>query len=376
MRMKNSKIIFATFLIAASTMVVSCGNGNQDQAAMQQMPPVETDFITLQQGSADVENTFPGTIEGQDNVEIKAQVSGYLEAIYVKEGQYVNKGQSLFKIKGDVYNEQVNTSNAALKAALANQANAKLEVEKLRPLVEGKVVSDVQLKTAQANYSAATAQVNQAKSSLGSSKINANFTVIKAPVSGYISRIPNRIGNLITPNDATPLTSLSNITTVNVYFSMNEADFLSFQKGNSSKSTINAELILADGTTYNYKGKVETASGNIDATTGSMQMKAVFQNPNQLLRSGGTAKVVLHSNLNNVLTLPKIAVKDIQDKYFVYKLGAKNTVNMVPIEVSGSSVDNYFVSKGVAKGDKIAINRIESLYEGAAVIVKDAKSTK
>jgi membrane fusion protein (multidrug efflux system) len=257
MRMKNSKIIFATFLIAASTMVVSCGNGNQDQAAMQQMPPVETDFITLQQGSADVENTFPGTIEGQDNVEIKAQVSGYLEAIYVKEGQYVNKGQSLFKIKGDVYNEQVNTSNAALKAALANQANAKLEVEKLRPLVEGKVVSDVQLKTAQANYSAATAQVNQAKSSLGSSKINANFTVIKAPVSGYISRIPNRIGNLITPNDATPLTSLSNITTVNVYFSMNEADFLSFQKGNSSKSTINAELILADGTTYNYKGKVE-----------------------------------------------------------------------------------------------------------------------
>jgi len=374
--MKNSKIIFASFLIATSAMMISCGKGNPEQAAMQQMPPVETDFITLQQGSADVVNAFPGTIEGQDNVEIKAQVSGYLEAIYVKEGQYVTKGQALFKIKGDVYNQQVNTSDAALKAALANQANAKLEVEKLKPLVEGKVVSDVQLKTAQANYSAATAQVNQAKSSLGSSKINANFTVIKAPVSGYISRIPNRIGNLITPNDATPLTSLSNITTVNVYFSMNEADFLSFQKSNSSKSPINAELILADGTTYNYKGKVETASGNIDATTGSMQMKAVFQNPNQLLRSGGTAKVVLHSNLNNVLTLPKIAVKDIQDKYFVYKLGAKNTVNMVPIEVSGSSVDNYFVSKGVAKGDKIAINRIESLYEGAAVIVKEAKSTK
>lgn len=374
--MKNSKIIYATFLIAASIMMISCGNGNQDQTAMQQMPPVETDFITLQQGSADVENSFPGTIEGQDNVEIKAQVSGYLEAIYVKEGQYVNKGQALFKIKGDVYNEQVATSDAALKAALANLANAKLEVEKLKPLVEGKVVSEVQLKAAQSNYNAATAQVAQAKSSLGSSKINANFSVIKAPVSGYIGRIPNRIGSLITPNDVTSLTSLSNINTVNVYFSMNEADFLSFQKSNTSKSTINADLILADGSTYSYKGKVEAASGNIDANTGSMPMKAVFQNPNKLLRSGGTAKIVLHSSLNEVLTLPKIAVKDIQDKYFVYKLGAKNTVNMVPIEISGSSVENYFVAKGVAKGDKIAINRIESLYEGAAVIAKEAKATK
>lgn len=374
--MKNSKIIYASFLIAASAMMISCGNGSQDQTAMQQMPPVETDFITLQQGNADVENAFPGTIEGQDNVEIKAQVSGYLEAIYVKEGQYVNKGQALFKIKGDVYNEQVTTSDAALKAALANQANAKLEVEKLKPLVEGKVVSEVQLKTAQSNYNAATAQVAQAKSSLGSSKINANFAVIKAPVSGYIGRIPNRIGSLITPNDVTSLTSLSNINTVNVYFSMNEADFISFQKRNTSNSAISADLILADGSTYAYKGKVEAASGNIDATTGSMPMKAVFQNPNKLLRSGGTAKIVLHSNLNEVLTLPKIAVKDIQDKYFVYKLGAKNTVNMVPIEISGSSVENYFVAKGVAKGDKIAINRIESLYEGAAVIAKEAKATK
>ncbi len=367
--MNYRKGYLALPLIAAA-ILYSCGSGNAQENS-QQMPALPTDFIQVKSGDEDVSTGYPGSMEGQDNVEIKAQITGYLEAVYIKEGQYVTKGQTLFRINPSVYNEQVNTNQAALKAALAAQETARLEVEKLKPLVEGKVVSDMQLKTAQANFKAAAAQVAQAQSSLGSSKINANFTYIKAPVSGYIGRIPNRVGNLISPSDATPLTTLSNINTVNVYFSMNEADFIAHSRAaTAGNKTENVELILADGSKYGLPGKLESASGNFDRTTGSIQMKAVFQNPDKLLRSGGTGRVMIHNALDGVVKLPKTSVKDIQDKFFVYKLEGKDKVKMTQIKVSGSTSQDYFIREGVNAGDKIAINRIDALTDGAQVVAK------
>lgn len=363
------KIGYLALSISMAVMMYSCNSGNA-QENQTQAAATPTDFIQLKSGNADVSTGYQGSIEGQDNVDIKAQVTGYLDAVYVKEGQYVNKGQALFKINPSVYNEQVNNSDAALKAVLASQATAKLEVDKLKPLVEGNVVSDIQLKTAQANYQSASAQVAQARAALGSSKINANFTYIKAPVNGYIGRIPNRIGNLISPSDTSPLTTLSNINLVNVYFSMNEVDFITYSKMSASENhTGNIELLLADGSVYNYKGKLENASGNFDRTTGSIQMKAVFQNPDKLLRSGGTARVLIHKNVHSVLKIPKTAVKDIQDKFFVYKLNGKK-VQMIPVEVSEGTTQDYFVSAGIKAGDKIAVNRIDVLTDGAEVVPK------
>lgn len=365
MKYKTSYFIL---LLSTTVMIYSC-NSKDSQEQEQQAVAMSTDFIQVNASNADISIGYPGSIEGQNNVDIKAQVTGYLEAVYVKEGQYVNKGQNLFRINPSVYNEQVNNSDAALKVALANQATAKLEVEKLKPLVEGKVVSEIQLKTAQASYQAATAQVAQAKSSLGSSRINANFTYIKAPVSGYIGRIPNRIGNLISPTDASPLTTLSNISTVNVYFSMNEADYITYSKSLAHNNTGQVDLILADNSKYNYNGKLEMASGSFDRNTGSIQMKAVFQNPEKLLRSGGTARVLIHRNVHDVLKIPKSAVKDIQDKYFVYKLEGKK-VKMIPVEISEGTTQDYFVSSGLKAGDKIAINRIDVLNDGSDVTPK------
>lgn len=360
-RNRNSLVL----LVSLAAMVwVSCGTGSS--AGLTGMDAPETDFIQLSQDSATVKTSYPGTIEGSVNVDVKAQVSGYLEDIYVKEGDYVQKGQSLFKIKSDVFAEQVNSSSAALKSALAAQANARLEVEKIKPLVEGQVVSDMQLKTAQASYDAATAQVAQAKAALGSSQINAAFALIKAPVSGYIGRIPNRTGNLVTPNDAVPLTTLSEISNVFVYFSMSEADFIAFHKtANAGTQTVG--LIMADGSVYDQPGKLEAASGNIDRATGSMTLKAVFPNPAQLLRSGGAARVVLHQTLNQALTLPMASVKDIQDKFFVFRLADSNKVAMVPVEISGRSGSFYLVKDGVKAGDKIAVNRIDMLNDGMPV---------
>ncbi|GAA3757789.1 efflux RND transporter periplasmic adaptor subunit [Flavobacterium ginsengiterrae] len=366
---------YITLSKAAVLLVIisfsSCGKSGSDAGAPA-APKPEVDFFQAESITGEVEKKYPGTVEGMVNVDIKAQVSGYLEAIYVKEGDYVNKGQSLFKIKGDVYAEQVNNSLAAYKSAQANLANAKLEVEKIKPLVDGKVFSDMQLKTAQANYEAAVAQVAQAKAALGSSQLNADFSLIKAPVSGYISRIPNRVGNLVTPADAVPLTVLSDINTVFVYFSLTEADYLSFSKDSKSNQTVS--LIMADDSTYDQKGKLEVASGNIDRTTGTISLKAIFPNPKKLLRSGGSARIILNNSLSSVITVPMASVKDIQDKFFVFVLKPGNKVAMVPIEIGGSSGTNYFVKSGLKSGDKIALNSIDVLYDSMEVVPKTAKA--
>lgn len=363
----NFNLYIAVF--AFGILFSSCGGQKQEGSYEQQA--LHADFIALQESPTTIVETYPGTIEGTVNVDIRAQVSGYLEATYVKEGEYVQKGQSLFKIKSDVFNEQVTNSKASLQSALASQANAQIELEKIRPLVQGKVVSDLQLKTAQAQYDAATAQVAQAKSALSSSQLNAAFAIIKAPVSGYIGRIPSRVGNLVTPTDANPLTSLSEIDQVYVYFNLNEAKFIAFMNDRKKDAGMNTvEIIMADGNRYNHKGRVEIASGNIDRNTGTIALKAVFANPDKILRSGGAARVVLTKNLNSALTLPMAAVKDIQDKFFVYVLADSNKVAMKTIEIDGRTGSDYIIKSGVKSGDKIAINSIDQLTEGVVVVPK------
>lgn len=353
------------FIPVFTMFLISCASNNQQAP---QAAPVDVDFIVLDSSSTEVEKKYPGSIEGIVNVDIKAQVSGYLDQIYIKEGDYVQKGQALFKIKGDVFNEQVKNSRAAYESALAAEQNAQIELEKFKPLVEGKVYTELQLKTAEANYAAAKALAAHAKAALGSSQINAAFSLINAPVSGYIGRIPNRVGNLVTPADAAPLTTLSEINNVYVYFSLSEADFIAFVKNRNTNTEVNTvELVMADGILYAGKGKLEIASGNIDRTTGSISLKAVFANPDKILRSGGSGKIILKNAINNALIIPIASVRDIQDKYFVFTLGDSSKVTMKAIEISGKSGNSYIVKKGLAIGEKLALNRIDVLNEGIQV---------
>ncbi|SDD13457.1 efflux RND transporter periplasmic adaptor subunit [Pedobacter soli] len=366
--------LYNILAISTIALVAACGTSANDNVMQQEASP-EVEFITLSTGNAGIEKKYPGTIEGKVNVDIKAQATGYLAAIYVKEGDYVKSGQTLFRIKGDALNAQISNSEAALSAALANQATAKLEVEKTKPLVAGKVVTDIQLQTAESNFKATVAAVAQAKAALKAAQINADFSVIKAPVSGYIGRIPNRIGNLVTPADTNPMTTLSEIDEVYVYFAMSDADYLRILKAGKSNSEkiTGVDLILSDGTLYGIKGKLETASGNIDRTTGTISMKAIFPNPDKFLRSGGSVRVVINTALSSVMTIPMASVKDIQDKFFVYTLGDSNKVNMQPMEIAGKSGQNYLVKSGLKSGDRIATNNIEILAQGMVVKPKVAR---
>lgn len=369
------KVLNGLLCLTAAMILSACGGGSP-QAEHADMPATAVDFFEVGPAMADIQKRFPGNVEGSVSVDIKAQVSGYLDAIYVKEGDYVNKGQRLFQIKSEVFNEQVNNAQAALKSALANQNTAKIEVDKIKSLVAGKVVSEVQLQSAQAAYEAASAAVAQAKASASSARLNADFALIKAPVSGYIGRIPKRIGNLVTPADVQPLTTLADINTLFVYFSMSEAEYIGFRKDLAKDPGIadHIKLIIADGSTYNQVGKLETASGNIDPATGSITLKAVFSNPDKLLRSGGSARVVINQKMESVLSVPMASVKDIQDRFFVFVLGDSNKVSMVPLRFAGRSGQNYLVKDGVKAGDKVALNNIDVLVDGMKVSAKLVKT--
>ncbi|NML20567.1 efflux RND transporter periplasmic adaptor subunit [Pseudoflavitalea sp. G-6-1-2] len=363
----TERTLLGFLILCAMVVLASCGASTAGNE-MTQAPAPEVNFIQATAANTTFESKYPGIIEGSINVDVRPQVTGYLEAIYVKEGDFVTKGQPLFKINDKLLSEQVNNAAAALKSAQAAQTKASIELENLKPLVQEKVESGVQLRTAQVSYDAATADVERARAELGTAKINAAFSLIQAPVSGYIGRIPNRIGNLVGPADAAPLTALSEINSVLVYFSMSEADYLEMMKSKSSNGIANtAELIMADGTRYAHKGTIEMASGNIDRTTGSIAMKAVFANPDKLLRSGGAARVVLTRSVSSAITIPMECVRDLQDKYFIYTLGDSNKVAMQLITVGGKKGNRFLVKEGVNAGDKIAITGTELLSDGAPV---------
>src|SRR6478672_4984618 len=335
------------------------------------MPPPQLPVITITTSSATTYQEFPASLEGKVNVEIRPQVEGYLEKIYVDEGAYVKAGQLLFKIDPRVYDEQLNNAKSNLLAAQANMEKAKVEVDRLTPLVENNVISDVQLKTAKAAYDAIKASVEQSKAMVGNAQINVGYTYIKAPVSGYIGRIPYKLGSLVGKGEDQPLTVLSDVSEVYAYFSMSESDFIVFKnkyEGNTLEEKIKrvppVELILADDSAYTQKGKIELVEGQFDKTVGAINFRASFPNPSRILRTGNTGKIRLHQMFKSVLIVPQDATFEIQDKTFVYAVGDSNKIVTKPITVSGRSANYYYVSNGVTAGEKVVLSSQSTLLMG------------
>jgi membrane fusion protein (multidrug efflux system) len=337
--------------------------------------------IELQPQAATTYRDYSATLEGKVNVEIRPQVDGYIEKIFVDEGAYVKAGQPLFKINARVYREQLNNAQSALMAAQSNLERAQVEVDKLVPLVESNVVSDVQLKTAKASYNAAKAAVSQSQAMVGNAKINLGYTSINAPVSGYLGRIPFKTGSLVGKGEAQPLTILSDVREVYAYFSLSELDFLAFKnqfKGNTIEEKVKhlppVELILPDGSVYQKKGKIETVEGQFDKTMGAISFRATFPNAMGTLRSGNTGKIRIPQFFKDALAVPQEATYEIQDKVFVFAIGDSNKVVSKPITITGKTTNYYFVENGVKPGERIVFSGIGNLKDGM-VIAPDPLST-
>jgi membrane fusion protein (multidrug efflux system) len=373
--LRQTRISFQlpAFVIISAFIFHACKSKSVD-AGYPQMPPQELPVITVSSVPASTYQYYTASMQGSRDIEIRPQVDGYINSIYVDEGAQVKKGQLLFKIDPQPYLEQLNNANALYMAAKASLEDAEINVNKLVPLVQNNVISEVQLKSAQAAYNVAKANVAQTSAAVQSARINLGYTSITAPASGYIGRIPYKMGSLVGRSTADPLTVLSETKDVRAYFSMSELNFQQFKDqfaGNTIEEKIKqmppVELVLATDSVYPQKGKVELAEGQFDKTTGTINFRATFPNAQGLLRSGNTGKVRIVRNLGNSIVIPQEATFELQDKIFVYAVGDSNKVASRPITVAGTSGNYYVVQGGVNLGEKIVYTGLERLRDGAVI---------
>jgi membrane fusion protein (multidrug efflux system) len=358
--------------ISVATVLYSCANSSATPG-MPQQPPPALPVVPVTTTTATTFREYPASLEGKVNVEMRPQVEGYLDQIFVDEGAYVRVGQPLFKIDARTYNESLNNAKSSLLAAQANASKAQVEIDRLTPLVEHNVISDVQLKTAKAAYDAAVANVKQAEAAVANAQINVGYTLMRANANGYIGRIPYKKGSLVSKDDV--LTVLSDISEMYAYFSLSEADFLSFKNqfaGNSIEEKVKhvppVELALADNSVFGSKGKISSIEGQFDKTTGAISVRATFPNPGGILRTGNTGKVRIPQQFADAMIVPIESTFEVQDKVFVFTVGDSNKVASRPITVAGKTTNYYFVKDGLKAGDKIVFAGVGNLQDGVAIV--------
>lgn len=369
--MKRIILIIAIVLVT-SFAFYGCGGGDQQAGAPQ---AISVPVLQIGAGNAVTYQEYPVTVEGRTNVEIRPQVDGYLDKVFVDEGAFVKAGQPIFKINESRYRELFNNAQGALNSAEGALINAKLEVEKMTPLVEGKVISEFQLKNAKASVKIAEANKNQAQAAVASAKINLGYTLITAPVDGFVTRLPKKQGSLVSAADPTPLTLLSDIQEIHAYFSIGEADFIAFKnkfEGNTLTDKLKklppVTLVLADNSEYEQKGKIDMVDGQFDRTTGAITLRASFPNAKGMLRSGNTGKVRLGISHNNVILIPQSVTAEVQDKVFVYIVDKDNKVTKSPIIILGKSGNDYLVKEGLKAGDRLVFKGFETLQDGTVIV--------
>jgi len=378
----NRKLVVQSTLLGLSLgFITSCGQKpNQEGGAP---AALEVPVMTLQEENGILTKTYASSIEGVVNVEIRPQVSGYLAKIFVDEGAFVRAGQTLFQVDDRTYKEQYKNAQASILAAKANLSNVKIDLDRKKELVSNKLVSNLQVDQAQATYEGAQAALAQANAVFETAKINLEFCTIKATVSGTIGRIPYRLGSLINPAAVEPLTLLSDTHAVFAYFSMSENDFVNFQAalpGNSVaeklKQAAPVTLKTANGQDFPHLGKIDAIEGQFDKNTGSISLRAKFENPQGQLRTGNTGKIALDQHIEQVVVVPITATTAIQDKIYVFTISKEGKAVQTPIEVSGKQESQYFVKSGVTAGDQIITNGLSFLQNGMPVKVKSATTVK
>lgn len=363
---KNNFLLF----LAAAALMVSCGKG---QSGKPNFGDNEYAVRTIEAQNADFQTTYPATIKGVQDVEIRPKISGFITKLCVKEGQSVRAGQLLFVIDNVTYAAAARQAKAAVNSAQAQLSTASLTYKNNLKLFKSNVIGAYELESAKNTLEAARAALAQARANYVSAKQNLNFCYVTSPATGVIGDLPYRVGALVSASSQQPLTTVSNISTMQVYFSMTEKDLLDLTKTAGGlhaaiKDYPPVKLQLADGTLYNHVGHVATVSGIIDQTTGSVSMRADFPNPEHLLKSGGSGSIVVpHTNATAII-IPQDAVAQVQDKYFVYVVGADNKVKYTEVTVDpNNDGKNYVITTGLRVGDRIVVNGISTLADNMVI---------
>jgi len=365
----NIKSVVIAAAVAGTLLLTSCGGKKQ-----QVMPAANFKTMKVEKKEVTLEQKYSATIRGRQDIEVYPQVSGTLKRLCVTEGQKVSVGQTLFIIDQVPYQAALNTAEAALKAAKAQEATAQLNYDSRKTLKEQNVISDFDLQTAQNSLLSAKAAVSQAQAQVVNARNSLSYTVVKSPANGVVGTLPYRQGALVGPSIPAALTTVSDNNQMYVYFSMNEAKFLEMtRKSGSAEKAIKempeVKLQLVDGTLYDAQGKVETASGVVDRTTGSIQLRAVFDNPGQILHSGSTGNVIIPTVYKNNIVIPVKATVQSQDKFKVFVVDKDAIAHERLIEIEPQSDGKqYIVTSGLSEGEEI-------IAEGAGM-AKDGQNVK
>lgn len=362
--MKSRIVLVAFFTVLLS----GCGSKSNDTGKVPEYAVQE-----LQKTNADLTTAYPASIKGKQDVEIRPQVSGFITKLCVDEGATVRKGQVLFVIDPTQYEAATRTAKAAVETARAAVSTQQMTVDNKRELNKKQIISDYDLSMAENSLAQANAQLAQAKAQLTTAQQNLSFTQVTSPSDGVINTIPYRLGALVSPSIPTPMTTVSEIGDVYVYFSMTEKELLEMTKtGGTIKEEIGkmptVKLQLIDGTIYGVEGKVDAITGVINQSTGSVSIRAIFPNKENILRSGGTANVIIPYNMENVISIPQSATVEIQDKKFVYVLQPDNTLKYTEIVIFNlNNGKDYLVTSGLKSGDKIVIEGVQNLKDGQKI---------
>lgn len=319
---------------------------------------------------------YVADIQAVKNVEIRSRVAGFLDRILVDEGQYVKAGQTLFILNSKEFQTEVAKAKAGLSNAIAEAKTAEVELQRVKLLVDKKVVTPSDLELAKAKHAAAQSKISEARSVLTEAQTRLSFAAIRAPFSGIINRIPYKTGSLLEAGAL--LTTVSDINSVYTYFHISEDEYLNHlnaKKANKAHSNT-VELILANGKPYPHEGQIETIASEFDESTGSIAFRAKFPNPDNLLKHGATGKVNLETSVEDALLLPQKAVFEIQDKNYVYVVDKQNKVHMKSFVPRTRVAHYYIVQSGLQPGERIVYEGVQSLRDGMEIIPQPVASDK
>ena len=362
----SSRVAFAALGLSVLT---ACGGGQGGMKMGDNQFAVEAVKAT----SSNQNEQYPATIKGLQDIEVRPQVSGLIVKLCVDEGATVRKGQALFQIDPTQYKAAYDQAAASVKSAKANLETITATERNKKMLHDQKIISDFEYQTAVNNLLTAKANLAQAEAAYTAAKQNLDFCTVKSPSDGVIGTFPYRIGALVSPSISEPLTTVSEIGDMYVYFSMTEKQLLDLTRaGGTLKEQLEkmpaVKLQLADGTMYDAEGKIDAVSGVIDQTTGSVSMRAIFPNKQNILRSGGMANVVFPYTMSEIILIPQTATQEIQDKKFVYVLQPDSTLKHTEIQISNlNDGKNYIVTGGLKEGDQIVVEGVQTLQDGQKI---------
>lgn len=360
--MKN--ISAATLLIIGSLLVGCSAQKKEEEQNEERVLPV----VQLSTQPTTLEREYVGDLEAVRNVEIRARVSGFLDKILIDEGQPVRKGQLLFQLNTAEYQMEVSKANAALKSATAGAKAAEVELERVKLLVDNKVISASELKVVKAKLDAANAAIEEAESAKANASLRLAQASIRAPFDGVINRIPFKRGSLI--DEGSLLTTISDIKEVYVYFHVSEKEYLEYIKKRQGPSGWNnqVDLKLADNSPYAHKGQIETMESMFEENSGTLAFRARFPNPERLLKHGATGRVRLTNEVENALLVPQKAVFEIQDKNYVFVVDKANKVKMRSFVPSSRHNKYYLVQSGLQPGERVVYEGIQNIREGMQIV--------